>query len=62
MAELTNVQLRENFNLKDMNSQGVYSGPFDESALDYLLENFQKIKDFYINAARSNNAVVTYLS
>ena len=59
---ITKNQLHENFDFEAMNKKEVFLSPFDENAFDYLFDNFQQVRDFYINAAENNNAVITYIS
>lgn len=44
-----------------MNLKEVYCNPFDDSFFDYLLEYFNKVKDFYFDTAQQNKAVITYI-
>jgi len=62
LNEISKTHFEKNFDIKAMNDQEVYLESFDESAFDYLFENFMKIQTFYSNAAANNNGVITYLS
>ncbi|SFD38611.1 protein of unknown function [Flavobacterium phragmitis] len=61
LNQITEQTLRDNFKPEVMNLKEVYCNPFDDSFFDYLLEYFNKVKDFYFDTAQQNKAVITYI-
>lgn len=62
LSKLRDEDLKKNFDPAKMNELGAYpDGVWDEeNILDWLMENYHKVKDFYINAAKGGNAVLIW--
>jgi hypothetical protein len=55
--------LRQKFDGKEMNRAGVYPEVWDEpESLEYVLSNFEQLKDFYKIAEKEKMAVITFIS
>ena len=53
--------LRARFNPAGMTSLGLYPGGWDVNGVDWLIEAFHTVRDFYAAAATSGQAVVTVI-
>ncbi len=58
LDNITEQTLRDNFRPEVMNKEKVYGWPYDNSAFDWLFENFIKVKSFYFDAGQQNKAVI----
>jgi hypothetical protein len=55
--------LRKKYDGKQMNDEGVYPEIWDEpESVDYVLENFEQLKEFYRTAERQNMGVITFIN
>ena len=46
-----------------MNEAEIYPGGWDETeSLDYVLDNFEQLKEFYRSAEKENKAVITFIN
>ena len=65
LASFSEAELRKNFNPQDMQAQEVYPDSIwvrdGEDALNYLLENFWPLAQFYAEAAERGDAVLQWL-
>ncbi len=63
IKDLTKEELSANYDPNRMEEEGVYPHIWqdDEDALEYLLDYFDDLKDFYKKAAENGEAVVTFL-
>ncbi len=66
LAGFSESELRANFNPQDMQAQGVYPEIIwvrdGEDSLDYLLENFWPLAEFYADAAARGDAVLQWIA
>lgn len=62
LSKLKDDDLKKQFNPIKMNKLGIYpDGLWDEEdIIEWLLDNYHKVKDFYIDAARKGNAVLLW--
>ena len=62
MNKMSIEQLKDRFDGDLMNEEGVYPVIWDEEdALEYLLEYFKLLKDFFKKAAAENQAVIQFI-
>jgi hypothetical protein len=63
LESLDDKYVKEKYNPAKMNKLGIYQKPWDDNPLrhQYVLENFQKLKAFYKDAASKNHAIASYL-
>ena len=65
LADFTESELRANFNPEQMQAFGIYPDIIwvrdGEEALDYLLDNFWPLVDFYTAAAQRGDGVLLSL-
>lgn len=55
--------LRSNYNGKTMMEMGIYPEVWgDTESLEYLLDNFHLLRDFYAKAALENQAVIMFIN
>jgi hypothetical protein len=66
LADFSEAELRANFNPRDMAAQKIYPDIIwvrdGEEALDYLLENFEPLAEFYAAAAASGDSVLQWIA
>ena len=66
LAGFSEGELRANFDPQDMQDQGVYPEIIwvrdGEESLDYLLENFRPLAEFYADAAARGDAVLQWIA
>lgn len=66
LADFSEAELRANFNPQDMQARGVYPEVIwvrdGVQALDYVLENFRPLAEFYADAAARGDAVLQWLA
>lgn len=63
LGKITIEELRRKYDGKKMNEDGIYPEVWDQpESLDYVLENFELLRDFYRTAERENKAVITFIS
>ncbi len=62
LSELKDDDLKKRFDPVKMNDIGIYpDGIWDEeNILNWLMDNFHQVKDFYIDAAKKGNAVLIW--
>ncbi len=63
IKDLTKEELSANYDPNRMDEEGLYPDIWqnDENALEYLLDYFDDLKNFYKNAVENGEAVVTFL-
>ncbi len=60
---ITEESIKENYDGKKMNQDGVYPEVWEEEeSMNYLIENFNLLKDFYTKAANENEAVIVFVN
>lgn len=63
LNKITVDELRNKFDGKLMMKLEIYPGGWDDDeSLEYLIENFNSVKDFYSKAAADNQAVIIFLN
>jgi len=64
IKDLTKEELSENYEPGRMTEEGIYPDIWedDENALEYLLDYFDDLKNFYKKAAETGEVVITFLS
>lgn len=65
LSELPVENLAKKFNSKKMVQAGVYPDIWEEEgdeALSYLLSRYSDIKEFYMHAAKENQAIISFLN
>lgn len=63
IKDLSKEELAARYNPVEMTEQAVYPAIWDDNdALEYLLDFFEDLKDFYKKAVENNQAMVMYLS
>lgn len=64
LDEISEEKFREKFDASALEKADIYPQIWDEGdeALDYLASYFAELKDFYKSAAKSGNAVITFLN
>lgn len=64
LVNITIDELRKKYNAEEMNEKDVYPQGWDNGAdeIDYLVDYFVELKDFYTEAANNGEAIVTYIS
>jgi len=65
MENFSRNELEKAYDGKRMTELSVYPGIWDDphdDALDYLVENFNTLRDFYHQAAIANQAVITFIN
>lgn len=63
LDKITRDDLRQRYDGPAMNQAGVYPEGWDEpESLDYVLDYFDQLKDFYKIADKESNAVITFIS
>jgi len=63
LDKITIDDLRKKYNGKEMNEAGIYPEVWDEAeSLDYVLDYFGQLKEFYKTAEKENKAVVTFVN
>lgn len=63
LSKITRENLQQKYNGKKMNEAGVYPQAWDEpESLEYTLDNFELLKEFYQTAEKENKAVITFIS
>jgi hypothetical protein len=63
LDKITIGEVRQRYNGKQMDEAGVYPEVWSEEwALDYLINYFELLKDFYKTAEKENKAVITFIS
>ena len=63
LAEIKDEELIKNFNPEKMIETEIYpDGIWEEAniSLEWLMDNYHKVKDFFIDAARKGNAVLIW--
>ncbi|MBI2268422.1 MAG: YfbM family protein [Candidatus Blackburnbacteria bacterium] len=62
LSKLKDDDFKKRFDPVKMNDVGIYpDGIWDEeNILDWLVDNFHQVKDFYIDAAKKGNAVLIW--
>ncbi|MDP3724332.1 MAG: YfbM family protein [bacterium] len=62
LSTLNDEDLRKRFDPVKMNKLGLYPGGIwdEESVLDWLMDHYHKVKDFYIDAAKKGNGVLIW--
>ena len=60
LDQITEADLRTRYSPKTFRRAGIYPGGevWDESGIEYLLEVFSKVRDFYSAAAREGDVVL----
>lgn len=63
LEKVTAEQVEQNYDGKKMTDHGVYPEIWEESdVLEYLLEYFVQMKEFYKRAANENKGVISFIS
>ncbi len=63
MNEISTEDFKKRYDGKRMMELGIYPEAWDEDeSLDYLVENFISLKDFYYNAATNNQAAIVFIN
>lgn len=63
LDKITSEQLKQNYDGKKMTDQGVYPEIWEESdGLEYLLDYFAEMKEFYKRAEARNMAVISFIN
>lgn len=63
LDSLTADDLRKRYDGKQMNAAGIYPEVWDEAeSLDYLIDYFGQLKEFYKTAEAENKAVITFVN
>jgi hypothetical protein len=63
LDKITTDQLKLKYNGKEMMEAGIYPEVWDESeSLDYIMDYFQQLKEFYKAADKDNMAVITFIN
>jgi len=64
LDKLDDSYVKEKYKPIEMTNIGIYPSFWDKdpTLLDYVSDNFQKLKDFYREAASKNHAIASYLT
>ena len=63
LNKITVDELRKKYNGKLMMEMGIYPEVWDDNeSLEYLIENFNTLKDFYDKASALNQAVIIFIN
>jgi hypothetical protein len=66
LADFSETELRANFNPQDMAAQKIYPNVIwvrdGEEALDYLLDSFRSLAEFYADAAARGDGVLQWIA
>lgn len=63
LDKITSDDLRQKYDGKKMNDAGIYPEVWDEpESLDYVLDNFEQVKEFYRMAEKENKGVITFIN
>lgn len=63
LKKFTRKYLQQKYDGKKMNEAGIYPQIWDEEeSLEYALDNFELLKEFYQTAERENKAVITFIN
>ncbi len=64
LQQINTEQLKINFNAPIMNTLEVYPNIWDDGqlAIDYLIDNFINLRNFYADAAKKNQAIIMILN
>lgn len=63
LESISSESLRQKYDGKKMNEAGIYPQIWDEpESIEYLLDNFELLQEFYKDAGNSNMAVITFIN
>jgi hypothetical protein len=63
LDKLTTDELRQKYNGKQMDEAGIYPEVWAEAeSLDYIIDYFGQLKEFYKTAEKENKAVITFVN
>jgi hypothetical protein len=63
LGKVTREDLQRKYDGKKMNEAGIYPQVWDEAeSLEYVLDNFELLKEFYQVAEKENKAVITFIN
>ncbi|WP_312075108.1 YfbM family protein [Chryseobacterium sp.] len=64
LSKITIENLRERFDPKKMTEEGIYPEIWDEGndAFDYLAEEFKAVQKTFVDAAKHNQAIITFIN
>lgn len=62
IAGISPEDLGKNYDPKKMTELEVYPNSWEEDMADYLTDYFKDIKDFYAEASKNDQAVITFLN
>lgn len=63
LQKITDDDMKDRFDGKKMMQENIYPLIWNEpETIEYILENFQTLKEFYAEAAKRSQAVITFLN
>jgi hypothetical protein len=63
LDKITGDDIRQKYDGKKMNDVGIYPEIWDEpESLNYILDNFELLKEFYRTAEKENKGAITFIS
>jgi hypothetical protein len=63
LAKISSEDLRQKYIGREMNEVEIYPGGWEEiESLEYVLDNFEQLKQFYMTAEKENKAVITFIN
>ncbi len=63
LEKITTDELRQKYNGKQMDEAGIYPEVWNEAeSLDYVIDFFGQLKEFYKTAENENKAVISFLN
>ena len=63
ISKISAEELAKNYDPKRMNELGIYPNAWkDDDMVDYLTDYFKTIQDFYAEASKNDEAIITFLN
>jgi hypothetical protein len=63
LDKISSETLREKYDGKKMDAAGIYPEVWSETeSLDYVLDYYEQLKEFYKTAEKENKAVITFIN